>query len=116
MRLISWAKISGATLVRHCWKFWTRSKTTRFYDNYLELEFDLSKVLSIATANSLSEIQPALRDRLEIIQLSGYSPEEKIEIAKRHLIPKQKELHGLGKVPLKFPDKVILQYHTGVYP
>jgi ATP-dependent Lon protease len=80
-----------------------------FYDNYLELEFDLSKVLFIATANSLSDIQPALRDRLEIIQLSGYSPEEKTEIAKRHLIPKQRELHGLGKVPLKFPDKVILK-------
>ena len=78
-----------------------------FYDNYLELEFDLSKVLFIATANSLSEIQPALRDRLEIIELSGYSPEEKIEIAKRHLLPKQRELHGLGKVPLRFPDKVI---------
>ncbi len=80
-----------------------------FYDNYLELEFDLSKVLFIATANSLSDIQPALRDRLEIIQLSGYSPEEKTEIAKRHLIPKQKELHGLSKVPLKFADKVIVK-------
>ena len=80
-----------------------------FYDNYLELEYDLSKVLFIATANSISDIQPALRDRLEIIQLSGYSPEEKIEIAKRHLVPKQKELHGLTKIPLKFPDKVILK-------
>ncbi len=80
-----------------------------FYDNYLELEFDLSKVLFIATANSMSEIQPALRDRLEIIQLSGYSPEEKIEIAKRHLVPKQKDLHGLTKIPLKFPDKVFFK-------
>jgi ATP-dependent Lon protease len=80
-----------------------------FYDNYLELEFDLSKVLFIATANSLSDIQPALRDRLEVIQLSGYSPEEKTEIARRHLIPKQKELHGLGKVPMRFPDKVIVK-------
>ena len=78
-----------------------------FYDNYLELEFDLSKVLFIATANSLSDIQPALRDRLEIIQLSGYSPEEKTEIAKRHLLPKQREMHGLSKVPLRFQDKVI---------
>lgn len=78
-----------------------------FYDNYLEMEFDLSKVLFIATANSLSEIQPALRDRLEIIQLTGYSLEEKIEIAKRHLIPKQKEMHGLNKVPMRFPDKVL---------
>lgn len=80
-----------------------------FYDNYLELEYDLSKVLFIATANSLGDIQPALRDRLEIIQLSGYSPEEKIEIAKRHLIPKQKEMHGLNKVPLRFADKIVLK-------
>ena len=78
-----------------------------FYDNYLELEFDLSKILFVATANSLSDIQPALRDRLEIIQLTGYSIEEKTEIAKRHLIPKQKDLHGLTKTPLRFPDKVI---------
>ena len=78
-----------------------------FYDNYLECEFDLSKVLFIATANSLNEIQPALRDRMEIIQLTGYSVEEKIEIAKRHLIPKQKELHGIKNVQLKFSDKTI---------
>ena len=68
-----------------------------FYDNYLELEYDLSKVLFIATANSLASIQPALRDRLEIIDLSGYAIEEKIEIAKRHLVPKQKEMHGLNE-------------------
>ena len=66
-------------------------------------------MLFIATANSLGDIQPALRDRLEIIQLSGYSAEEKTEIAKRHLIPKQKEMHGLAKVPLKFNDKVIVK-------
>lgn len=82
-------------------------QNSTFYDNYLELEFDLSKVLFIATANSLSDIQPALRDRLEIIQLSGYSIEEKVEISKRHLIPKQKELHGLDKVKLAFSDKVL---------
>ena len=66
-----------------------------FYDNYLELEYDLSKVLFIATANNMQTIQPALRDRLEIIDLSGYAVEEKIEIAKQHLVPKQKEAHGL---------------------
>lgn len=82
-------------------------QNSTFYDNYLELEFDLSKVLFIATANSLSDIQPALRDRLEIIQLTGYSTEEKTEIAKRHLIPKQKDLHGLNKVPLRIHDKII---------
>ena len=68
-----------------------------FYDNYLELEYDLSKVLFIATANSLANIQPALRDRLEIIDLSGYAIEEKIEIARTHLMPKQKEMHGLSQ-------------------
>ncbi len=78
-----------------------------FYDNYLELEYDLSKVLFIATANSLSSIQPALRDRLEIIDLSGYAVEEKIEIAKRHLLPKQKEMHGLSKTSFKINDNVI---------
>ncbi len=66
-----------------------------FYDNYLEIEYDLSKVLFIATANSLNDIQPALRDRLEIINLNGYAVEEKIEIARKHLIPKQKDAHGL---------------------
>lgn len=78
-----------------------------FYDNFLELEYDLSKVLFIATANSLSSIQPALRDRLEIIDLSGYAVEEKVEIAKRHLIPKQLEMHGLKKDAFKISDSVI---------
>lgn len=84
-------------------------QNSTFYDNYLEHEYDLSKVLFIATANSLQNIQPALRDRLEIIELSGYAIEEKIEIAKRHLIPKQKNAHGLEKLNFKFPDKAILK-------
>ncbi len=78
-----------------------------FYDNYLEMEYDLSKVLFIATANNLASIQPALRDRLEIIDLSGYAVEEKIEIAKRHLIPRQKDLHGLAKSNFRIADKTI---------
>lgn len=78
-----------------------------FYDNYLELEYDLSKVLFIATANNLQNIQPALRDRLEIIDLSGYAIEEKVEIAKKHLLPKQKEAHGLAKVNFNISDKVL---------
>ena len=78
-----------------------------FYDNYLELEYDLSKVLFIATANNLSNIPVALRDRLEIIDLSGYAVEEKIEIAKRHLIPKQQEMHGLKPASFKLADTVL---------
>lgn len=78
-----------------------------FYDNYLEMEYDLSKVLFIATANNIQSIQPALRDRLEIIDLSGYAVEEKIEIAKRHLVPKQQEAHGLSKVNIKISDAVL---------
>lgn len=78
-----------------------------FYDNYLELEYDLSKVLFIATANNLQNIQPALRDRLEIIDLNGYAVEEKMEIAKRHLVPKQKEAHGLKDFSFKIGDKVL---------
>ena len=70
-------------------------QNSNFYDNYLELEYDLSKVLFIATANSLNTIQPALRDRMEIIHVSGYSAEEKVEIAKRHLVPRQRKEHGL---------------------
>jgi ATP-dependent Lon protease len=78
-----------------------------FYDNYLESEYDLSKVLFIATANNFQNIQPALRDRLEVIDLSGYAVEEKIEIARRHLLPKQKELHGLSSTAFKIIDKVL---------
>ncbi|MCW8940518.1 MAG: endopeptidase La, partial [Flavobacteriales bacterium] len=78
-----------------------------FYDNFLELDYDLSKILFIATANSLSTIQPALRDRMEIIEMNGYTVEEKVEIATRHLIPKLVKSHGLVKNQLQIPKKVI---------
>lgn len=78
-----------------------------FYDNFLELDYDLSKVLFIATANSLSTIQPALRDRMEIIEMTGYTVEEKIEIAKKHLLPKLLKNHGLSKKHLQLSSTVI---------
>ena len=78
-----------------------------FYDNYLELEYDLSRVLFIATANDIQSIQPALRDRLEIIDLTGYAVEEKEQIAQTHLLPKQKELHGLKAYDLKMNQQVM---------
>jgi len=78
-----------------------------FHDNYLELGYDLSKVLFIATANSLNTIQPALLDRMEIIEMSGYTVEEKVSIAKKHLLPKQLKEHGLTKNDLRLSDKVL---------
>ena len=78
-----------------------------FYDNYLEIGYDLSKVLFIATANSLSTIPPALIDRMEVIDISGYYLEEKLNIAKKHLIPKQLKENGLEKNALQFSDKII---------
>ncbi|GAB1855532.1 endopeptidase La [Flavobacteriaceae bacterium MHTCC 0001] len=72
-----------------------------FYDNFLEMGYDLSKVMFIATSNSLTTIQPALRDRMEIINVTGYTIEEKVEIAKRHLLPKQLKEHGLDNTHLK---------------
>ena len=82
-------------------------QNSEFHDNYVEADYDLSKVMFIATANTLSTIAPPLRDRLELIEVSGYLVEEKIEIAKRHLIPKQLENHGLKKSDVTFSKEVI---------
>lgn len=84
-------------------------QNSTFYDNFLELDYDLSKILFIATANNLSTIHPALRDRMEIIDLSGYLREEKYEIAKRHLIPKQLQEHGLKSTEITFPKDIVMQ-------
>jgi ATP-dependent Lon protease len=78
-----------------------------FYDNYVETEFDLSKVMFIATANSLATIQGPLLDRMEIIEVNGYTIEEKIEIAKRHLLPKQLEAHGISRKHLTIDKKTL---------
>jgi len=79
-----------------------------FYDNFIELDYDLSKVLFIATANNLATIHPALRDRMEIIDLSGYLREEKYEIAKRHLIPKQMTEHGLDAKQISLSKDIVM--------
>jgi ATP-dependent Lon protease len=78
-----------------------------FNDNFVELDYDLSNVLFIATANNLSTIQGPLRDRMEIIEVNGYTVEEKIEIAKRHLIPKQLKAHGIDKKDISIPTKIL---------
>ena len=82
-------------------------QNSAFYDNFLETSFDLSRVLFIATANDLGNVHPALRDRMEIIEIPGYLAEEKLEIAKRHLVPKQLKENGMDKKLLQIPDKTI---------
>ena len=82
-------------------------QNSSFYDNFLEVEYDLSKVMFIATANSLNNVHPALRDRMEIIDLSGYLIEEKIEIARKHLVPKQMKEHGIDKKKIAFSKPVL---------
>jgi ATP-dependent Lon protease len=82
-------------------------QNSTFYDNYVEVDFDLSNVMFIATANSLSTIQPALLDRMEIIEVNGYTIEEKIEIAKRHLLPKQREAHGLTPKDVVIKNEIL---------
>lgn len=84
-------------------------QNSTFLDNYLEVEYDLSKVLFIATANSLESIQPALRDRMEIIEVTGYTQEEKVEIAKRHLVPKQRKEHGLKSKQVTFEKAALVK-------
>ena len=82
-------------------------QNSTFHDNYLELDYDLSKVMFVATANSLDTIQPALLDRMEIIEISGYTVEEKIQIAQKYLIPKQRLMHGLKATQFKLSDTVL---------
>ena len=90
-------------------------QNSAFHDNYLDIDYDLSKVMFIATANNLNTISQPLLDRMELIEVSGYILEEKVEIAARHLVPKQLEAHGLSKGKVKFPKKtlqVIVESYT----
>lgn len=88
-------------------------QNTNFQDNYLEIEYDLSKILFIATANRLDTIQPALLDRMELIEVSGYTIEEKVEIAKKYLIPKQKTEHGIKTKDVNISQKALVKIIEG---
>ena len=90
-------------------------QNSTFHDNYLDIDYDLSKVMFIATANNLNTISQPLLDRMELIEVSGYIMEEKVEIAAKHLVPKQMDVHGLKKGSVKFPKKtlqVIVEAYT----
>ena len=104
-------KISGATLngdpSAALLEVLDPEQNNTFHDNFLEVEYDLSRIMFVATANSLNSIHPALRDRMEIIDISGYLLEEKVEIARRHLIPKQLREHGITKSDLTLSKAVI---------
>ncbi|EPR66694.1 ATP-dependent protease La Type I [Cyclobacterium qasimii M12-11B] len=84
-------------------------QNSAFVDNYVEVDYDLSKVLFIATANTLENLQPALRDRMEIIEVTGYTMEEKVEIAKKHLVPKQRREHGLKSKDISFSNDSLVK-------
>ena len=88
-------------------------QNSSFTDNYLEVEYDLSRVLFVATANALDTIHPALRDRMEIIEMTGYTIEEKLQIAKRYLVPKQRKDHGLKSTDVKFDDTALVKIIEG---
>jgi ATP-dependent Lon protease len=88
-------------------------QNSSFTDNYLEVEYDLSKVLFVATANALDTIHPALRDRMEIIEMTGYTIEEKLQIAKRYLVPKQRKDHGLKSTDIKIDDAALTRIIEG---
>ncbi|KIX21434.1 Lon protease [Flavobacterium sp. 316] len=88
-------------------------QNSEFHDNFLEIGYDLSKIMFIATSNSLSTIQPALKDRMEIINMSGYTIEEKVEIAKKHLLPKQLKEHGLTTDDLQIGKKQLEKIVVG---
>ena len=95
------ARITEAQLLTAMTKDEIFTEATSVYDNYVEVEYDLSRVMFVSTANSLSTIHPALRDRMEIIEVNGYTQEEKIEIAMRHLLPKQFAENGIKPKQLK---------------
>jgi len=107
MRSTRWAQTSGAIRSLRCWKCSIPEQTATFRDHYLDLPFDLSHVLFVCTANTLDSISPALRDRMEIIQLSGYTESEKLQIAKRYLVPKQRKANGLRDSQAQFSDQAI---------
>jgi ATP-dependent Lon protease len=88
-------------------------QNSEFYDNFLELGYDLSKVLFIATSNTLSTIQPALLDRMEIIRVSGYTLEEKVSIGNKYLVPKQIKEHGLTTKDIKIGKPVLKKLISG---
>ena len=114
-RSTRWAPTSAATRPARCSRCSTPSRTRRFRDHYLDLPFDLSHVMFITTANMLDPIPAPLRDRMEVIQLAGYTEEEKLEIAKRYLVPRQIERNGLTPAQIAITDEALRRDHRRVH-
>ncbi len=102
------------TPLPHCWKSWIRNRT-KFTDHYLEVPFDLSKVMFVTTANTMDTIPAPLLDRMEVIEVMGYTEEEKVKIATKYLVPKKRKEHGLTGSDFKVTEKTIrdiINYYT----
>lgn len=113
MRSTRWATTSAATRRPPCSRCWTPSQNVAFRDHYIELPFDLADVLFLTTANDLSTVPRPLLDRMEVIELSSYTEEEKRQIALHHLLPKQMKKHGLQKSQLGLSEKMLGKVISG---
>jgi len=107
MRSTSWAWIFAGIHRRRCWRCSIRRRTTRSPDHYLDVPFDLSKVLFIATANTMDPVPGPLRDRMEVIEIPGYTQSDKLNIAKRYLVPRQLHVNGLEDKHARFLDSAL---------
>ena len=109
MKWTRWRRTSAATRPRRCLKCSTRSRTPTFQDHYLDVDYDLSQVLFVATANVMHTVPAALQDRMEVLRLQGYTEQEKLEIARQYLVKKQREQTGLSEKNLIFSDDAITE-------
>ena len=115
MRSTRWEATGGGTRQARCWKSWILPRTAAFRDHYLNVDFDLSDVMFVTTANQLEPIPAPLRDRMEIIHLDGYTEYEKVKIAQEHLVKRQLAANGLREGEVVFTRRGAAQDRTGLH-